>query len=128
MMAFEMLTEADEGLSADVRARLIWAARQIRRESPEAPVLLRETQAMALRVLRRVETADPELLTLTRALDQLVRCLRALGMLRQVVGGGGGRRPGAWRLPPTRRPPPVRATDDDQDAGTEPAETGGNAT
>jgi hypothetical protein len=92
LVALEGEIRADAALAETVKDRLVWDARRVREESPGAPILVRETQAAALRVVWALQTGGHDLLTRCRALGELTRALRALGMLRLggVVGGRSG--------------------------------------
>jgi hypothetical protein len=120
LAAFELEVQARRGrgeISPDDALRWRWMAQETRRDSPSASPLLRAVQAAALRTVVRCETADPDLLTLTRALDSLIRSMRALGMLRPGGQAPAGRRtvPTAVKEPaPTAvKEPALEAEDDD---------------
>lgn len=123
--------EGDPGLDPRVAKHLVSVARQDRREALGTPILHRCARVTVLRLYARTLAADPDTMTLTRVTGEVIRGLRALGMLRVgravVPVAKAGRevfstprpkvRKAAKAVPRWTRPPdPVDDEGDDTDA------------
>ena len=89
--------ERDTSLTLDVRKRLSWGVRREREDNHRMGILEEETRAALWRVVWGLQGGGRDLLTRCRALSELIRGLRSLGMLGRAGVLGPGR-----RRPPTR--------------------------
>lgn len=94
--------EQDTSLSADLRSRLSWGIRREREDNVRMSILEEETRAALWRVIAGLQSGGRDLLTRCRALSELIRGLRSLGMLGRVGGVGVVRSAGRMR-PPMRK-------------------------
>lgn len=78
----EASIRAEEGLDEAIRQHLASVVRQDMGEAKGTPVLHRCARVTVLRLYARTLMAEPDLLTLTRVTGEVLRGLRALGMLR----------------------------------------------
>jgi len=97
LVALAAEIEADTSLAPDVRSRLSWGIRREREDNRRLGILEEEVRAALWRVVWGLQGGGRDLLTRCRALSELIRGLRSLGMLGRAGVLGPGR-----RRPPTR--------------------------
>ena len=108
-------------MDADLKALGRSLARRVRAETPGAGILVRMAQDLALTVWMKVQMDGGNLMTLNRALSELNRSLRVLGV--RLPGGidGRGRSRRRQRGRDIFRPPrPEPVEDDDGEHDGEP--------
>jgi hypothetical protein len=71
----------DTNIPPEVRSRLSWGIRRELEDNRRMSILEEETRAAVWRVVTGLQTGGRDLLTRCRALGELIRGLRALGML-----------------------------------------------
>jgi hypothetical protein len=102
LVALAAEIDADTSLPLEVRSRLSWGVRRERELNPRIGILEEEVKAALWRVIWGLQ-GSRDLLTRCRALSELIRGLRALGMLGRA-GALGAR----GRMFPPQRPPTQR--------------------
>jgi hypothetical protein len=102
LVALASEIDADTSLPLSVRSRLSWGVRREREASPQMGILEEEVRAALWRVVWGLQ-GSRDLLTRCRALSELIRGLRALGMLGRAGAFGARGRMFPPQPPPTRR-------------------------
>jgi hypothetical protein len=95
--------DRDTSLSLEVRSRLTWGLNWERKRNPGMDILEEEVRAAVWRILWGLQCGDRDLLTRCRAFSELIRGLRALGILGRDGAFGSVRSRGLRMRPPTRQ-------------------------
>ncbi len=106
-------------MPADLKALGVSLSRRIRHDTPDADVMTRMAQSLALMVWLKAHADGEGLLTLNRALGELTRTMRLLGF--KLPGAGGSGRLGRRQQKGLIIAPRPRAVEVDEDGGDDAA-------